>query len=138
MFYTSIQGEEPLFPDYFILPASERLHPGYNGTGRVPNAFGQISYSPARKQADIVGALVAGWADAGLHTETFWLGYVGVTAAMWHPGSPDPQETMNSFYPIFYGPHVTGMGRLYQLMSTRAQADLREFGSRLRTPASRV
>lgn len=121
MFYTSTQGAERLFPDYFIRPASERLHQDYSGVGRVPNAFEQISYSPARKQADIVGALVAGWADAGLHTETFWLGYVGVTAAMWHPGSPDPQETMNSFYPIFYGPRVAGMGRLYQLMSTQAQ-----------------
>src|SRR5262249_50961790 len=28
MIYTSTQGEERLFPDYFALPSSRRLHPG--------------------------------------------------------------------------------------------------------------
>lgn len=121
MIYTSTQGVEPLFPDYYVLPSSQRLHPGYDGTERVPGIFRQLSYTPARKQADLMGVVVAGWADSGLHPETFWLGYATGTAAGWHPGSPDPRQSMSAFYPLFYGPSATNMGRIYQLMSLQAQ-----------------
>src|SRR5690242_14834027 len=36
MIYTSTEGEERLFPDYFNLPESERVHPGRESTERVP------------------------------------------------------------------------------------------------------
>lgn len=122
MIYTSTQGEEPLFPDYYMLPSSARLHPGPTGTPRVQNMFEHISYTPSRKQADLLGVLVAGWADAGLHPETFWLGYATGAAAGWHPDSAaDPNEAMNSFHPLFYGPSAQNMARVYQLMSTQAQ-----------------
>jgi hypothetical protein len=68
-----------------------------------------------------MGTFIAGWADAGLHPETFWLGYASGPAAAWHKGSPSSQELMSSFYRLFYGPGATGMGRLYQLMSQQAQ-----------------
>jgi hexosaminidase len=64
---------------------------------------------------------VAGWADAGLHPETFWLGYATGTAAGWHPISPGPGELMNCFDRLFYGPSAKDMGRLYQLMSEQAR-----------------
>ncbi len=121
MVYVSTQGAESLFPDYYILPASERLHPDYSGTERLPGMFEHISFSTARQQADLMGVFVAGWADGGLHPETFWLGYATGPAAGWHPGSPDPRESMNAFYPLFYGPSATNMGRVYQLMSLEAQ-----------------
>ena len=36
MIYTSTVGEEQLFPQYYVLPSSEKLHPGPRGPGRAP------------------------------------------------------------------------------------------------------
>jgi hexosaminidase len=131
--YTSTQGVEPFFPDYYSLPADARLHAGHHGEGRVAGMLDRISgpaleswasdQSPhvVRDGADVMGTFVAGWGDSGLHPETFWLGYATGPAAGWHPISPDPNELMNSFYRLFYGPGASSMGRLYQLMSEQAQ-----------------
>jgi hypothetical protein len=119
--YSSSQGEEPLFPTYFPLPAARRLHPGRAAPRRVYDTFQTISSNPARKYADLMGTVNAAWGDSGLHPETFWLGYAGTASAAWHPGAPDPGETMASFYPIFYGLRVTRMDRVYELMSGQAQ-----------------
>ncbi len=127
MVYVSTQGEDPFFPEYYILPPSEHFHSASwaywhePGEGRVPEMFEHISYTTARKQADFMGVFVAGWADAGLHPEAFWLGYATGPAPGWHAGSPDPRESMSTFYPLFYGHSVTNMGRVYQLMSQQAQ-----------------
>ena len=121
MIYTSTEGEEKLFPDYFVGPATRRLHNERPKTERVASAVQKISHDSSRRNADLMGMIVAGWADMGLHAETFWLGYATVAAAGWHPASPDPRESMNAFYPLFYGPSVNRMDRLYQLMSWQAQ-----------------
>jgi len=119
--YTSTEGEEPLFPNYYILPSTRRLHAKSASNGRVTDMFNLISFTPARQNADLMGAFVAGWADAGLHPETFWLGYATGPATAWHPASASPAELMNSFYDLFYGPGAQNMGRLYQLLSEQAQ-----------------
>jgi hexosaminidase len=122
MIHTFTQGEERLFPNYFVLSDSELLHkPQRRETPRVPDGFEMISFHSARKQADLLGIINAGWADAGLHPETFWLGYVSINAYGWRPGTPDPQETMRSFYRLFYGPGAKDVERLYSLMSRQAQ-----------------
>ncbi len=121
MIYTSTEGEEKFFPWYFALPASKLLHPGRPATERVQETFRKISYDTARRDADLMGMINAGWADMGLHPETFWLGYATAASVGWHPGSPDPRESMSTFYPLFYGQTATNMDRLYQLMSTQAQ-----------------
>ncbi|MDQ6678164.1 MAG: beta-N-acetylhexosaminidase [Acidobacteriota bacterium] len=121
MIYTSTEGEEPLFPDYFVLPASQRMHPERLPRPHLEEIFRTISLNPAREQTDIMGMMNAGWADRGLHPETFWLGYAAAAAWGWHPASPDPAEARDSFYAQFYGPHATRMDRLYQLMSLQAQ-----------------
>ena len=123
MIYSSTQGEEKLFPSYYPPTSSRRLRPGPSAGDheRVADNFRAISFSPARKQAEIIGMVNAGWADMGLHPETFWLGYVASTAAGWHPASPQPEETMSAFYTLFYGEGATGVGRIYQLMSRQAQ-----------------
>ena len=121
MIYTSSEGEEKLFPDYFSLPASRRLHPAARSAPRVEETFRKISYDTARRDADLIGMVNAGWADMGLHAETFWLGYATAASAAWRPGSPDPRESMSAFYTLFYGWSQTHMNRLYQLMSTQAQ-----------------
>jgi hexosaminidase len=119
--YTSTQGEEPLFPQYYMLPSTRRVHVKSPDNGRVTDMFNLISFTPARQNADLMGVFVAGWADAGLHPETFWLGYATGPATAWHPASASPAELMNSFYDLFYGAGAQNMGRLYQLMSEQAQ-----------------
>jgi len=135
MIYTSTQGEERFFPDYFSLPNTRRLHPGRPEAGRVADGYRKIALDPAREQTDLIGAVVAGWADAGLHPETFWLGYAGITAAAWRPAPRSAQESSAVFYNLFYGDGAVHMNRVYQLMSQQAQfwSDSWEPG-----PASRI
>jgi hypothetical protein len=93
--------------------------------------------SPLPRQANLMGAFVAGWGDMGLHPETFWLGYATGPAAAWKPASADPQELMSSFYRLFYGPSATEMGSVYQGMSQQAefwQDSWEEKASSARTP----
>jgi hexosaminidase len=118
-----------LFPNYYLLPESEHLpgpaggsyEPAHQGPGVVEEMFDFISFNPARQQAAVMGSFVAGWADVGINPEAMWLGYSTGSAAAWHAAAPDPQESMNAFYRLFYGPNVVDMGRLYQLMSEQAQ-----------------
>jgi hypothetical protein len=134
MIYTSTEGEEQLFPQYYILPSSKRLHPAKTPeAGRVQEIFDQNSFtslenlsstrpdSAQANQADVIGSFVAGWADPGLHPEVFWLGYATGPASAWHRAAPDPKEMESSFYQLFYGFRATSIGRLYQLMSEQAQ-----------------
>ena len=121
--YTSTQGEERHFPVYFPIPADKRLHPEgrQRSTGHVEQIFRDISTNPARKYSELIGVVNAGWADSGLHAETFWLGYAAGTAAGWRPGSPDPEESTDNFFRLFYGWNAVNMDRLYRLMSYQAQ-----------------
>jgi hypothetical protein len=121
MIYTSSEGEEKLFPEYFPLPASRRIGQGRPAVRRVYDTFQKLASDSARRDGDLMGMINAGWADMGLHPETFWLGYATAAAAGWHPGSPDPAESMATFYPLYYGHRVAGMDRIYQLMSEQAQ-----------------
>ena len=121
MIYTSSEGEEKLFPDYFPLPPSKRVHQDRPASPRVADTFQKIAFDSSRKDADLMGMINAGWADMGLHPETFWLGYATAGAAGWHPRTPNPSESMAAFYPLYYGHQVVGMDRAYQLMSTQAQ-----------------
>jgi hypothetical protein len=80
--------------------------------------------------------VVAGWADMGLHPETFWLGYATITAAGWKPASPSVQQSAASFYRLFYGGNALNMNRVYQLMSQQAHfwLDSWEWGPSHRKP----
>jgi hexosaminidase len=122
MIYTSTQGEERHFPEYSLLPADKRLHPRRVGgsAGRVEQVAQKIATDPARKSAQVIGAICAGWADSGLHPETFWLGYAAGMAAAWNPAG-ETAESASAFYKLFYGPHAEDMDRLYRLMSWQAQ-----------------
>jgi hexosaminidase len=148
MVYTSVEGEEPLFPNYYLLPDADLLHPSEQRIGRVQEMVGSIKQSslerlssmqgahPMPGQADVMGVFIAGWADAGLHPETFWLGYATAPAAAWNP-HVSPDELMDSFYALFYGRGATRMGRVYQLMSEQAEFwddSWDRFASSVRTP----
>lgn len=133
--YTSTEGEEPLFPNYYLLPPSSLVHPNreQESEGRVQEMIDLITDSsiarlssmqpghPLPGQADLMGVFIAGWADAGLHPETFWLGYATAPASAWNPRQSPSDELMSSFYRLFYGPGAAQMGRVYQLMSEQAE-----------------
>lgn len=121
MIYTATQGEEGVFPDYYPLPASRRLHSDRERVGRGQEVFEKISFDQSRGVADLHGAIVAGWGDAGQHSEDFWLGYATGMAAAWHPGSTDSRELIAAFFPLFYGWTADRMDRAYQLLSYQAQ-----------------
>jgi hypothetical protein len=133
MIYTSTEGEEQLFPQYYILPSSQRLHSAPAGVGRVQEMWEHASLTSLdslsstrpdfaqANQADLMGIFLAGWADPGLHPETFWLGYATGLAAGWHRGASTPEELQSSFYNLFYGPGASEMGAVYQMMSEQAQ-----------------
>jgi hexosaminidase len=120
MIYTNSQPDDPLFPGTTILPAQDEVHP-QTVEDRTAQVFNEISFTSARKEAELMGAGVYAWGDLGPHPETFWLGYAVGAAAAWHPGSENPRELSESFYRLFYGLGATQMGRLYQLMSRQAQ-----------------
>lgn len=119
--YTNSLPDEPLFPAYYVLSPKDQLRSGEGAQERATQVFDEISFSSARKQADIMGAGIYAWGDMGPHPETYWLGYAVGASAAWHPGSPDPRQLTQSFYDLFYGRGASEMGRLYQLMSAQAQ-----------------
>ncbi|HEX5413572.1 MAG TPA: beta-N-acetylhexosaminidase [Terriglobia bacterium] len=130
MIFTSTVGwKELLFPSYYVRPATEMLpgpsggafEPVPPGPGVIPEMFNLISYAPDRDYAEIIGANVCGWGDAGLHPETMWLGYATGMASAWHPGAENPRELMSSFYKLFYGAGTESMGEVYQMMSEQGQ-----------------
>jgi hypothetical protein len=119
--YVSTQGEERLFPEYFPLPSQRRLHPARGGPGRVESAVRNVAASTARQNSDLMGMIVAGWADSGLHPSAFWLGYATIAAAGWKPDQPPADEAMSTFFSLFHGRSASQMRRVYQLLSQQAQ-----------------
>jgi hypothetical protein len=121
MIYTSTEGEERLFPNYALAPAERLLHAPGKRAGRVAEAIAAVRSDAARQKGDLMGLLVAGWADMGLHPETFWLGYAAIASAGWNPATADAGRDSQTFYRMFYGPSVARMDRIYELMSRQAQ-----------------
>jgi hexosaminidase len=120
MIFTSTEGEEMLFPSYYARSDSRRLHAAISSE-RVPEQFEKISFDPSRELGHVIGEINCGWADSGLHPETFWLGYATSAAAGWHAGVPDAREAMSMFHVLFYGPGAANMEQVYQLLSLQAR-----------------
>ena len=128
LIYTSTQGEEPLFPNYYHFSAIENkivsgrvLANNDAPEGRVQGLINSISSSMAGGDPDIMGVIVAAWSDAGLNPETFWLGYVTGTAAAWNNTRADAADLTSRFFRSFYGPEAFSMEKIYRLMSTQAE-----------------
>lgn len=130
MIFTSTVGwKEFLFSNYYLLPPENHIpnrakgayEPVMRGPGYVGQMLDTIENTAARKNADLMGTFVAGWADTGIHPEAMWLGYATGSAAAWHPKAASEQELMSLFYPLFYGSAASNMGRVYQLMSEQGQ-----------------
>jgi hexosaminidase len=119
MIFTSTEGEEPLFPNYFLLP---RPHEAQSSDTELKDIVNKISFDSSRANTDLIGEVDAGWKDSGVNPETFWLGYVVSGSVGWHPGPPSIHELSSSFYSLFYGKKTVNMDHIYQLMSDQAQA----------------
>ncbi len=122
LIYTSTQGGEPLFPNYYPLPASKTLHKENEKlAARVPDLLQTITKAVNEKTADLAGVIVAGWADAGLHPQTFWLGYATGAAMGWNHSGTNADELAERFYATFYGTENAGLKRMFELTSRQAQ-----------------
>ncbi|ULQ52136.1 beta-N-acetylhexosaminidase [Flavihumibacter fluvii] len=129
--YTATQGVEPLFPTYYPLAPKELFKdfPPDNydeeqqsmiAKGRVGEMLAEITNATTAGKADFMGVFVAGWADAGLNPETFWLGYATGAAAGWKSKATTAADLMTRFYHSFYTNSVE-MEKTYRLLSTQAE-----------------
>lgn len=121
--YTYTQGGEVLFPVYYPLSSGDSTRDKEldRATGRVEGMRQTISSAIAEKKADFTGVIIAGWADAGLHPETFWLGYATGAAMGWNNTALTAKELTGKFYNSFYGLGTIDMDTVYQLLSKQAQ-----------------
>lgn len=95
--YSSIQGAEFLFPNYF---ATNYRNKEING--RLYDAHRDI-INRETDGASLIGTFAAAWDDSGLHNETFWLGWATVTQYGWTKNTPTLQQNIADFMDVFYG-----------------------------------
>ena len=114
--YTSMQGDEKLFPNHLPLGTD-----GEAGPGRLQITFENLSNGRFR-QGRPIGVYGAAWDDSGLHSETFWLGCSAVVQWGWSRGAPAPEQHATEFMRLYYGPRVTGMVEVYRMMQRQARA----------------
>lgn len=104
--YSSIQGSERLFSNYF-----SANYMGISRTVREGIAAG----------AKPIGSFAAAWDDCGLHEEVFHLGWATVTQYAWNPSGPTSEQTVADFMDVFYGQHSPDMTSVYKLLNEGAQ-----------------
>ncbi|CAL1518505.1 beta-N-acetylhexosaminidase [Chitinophaga sp. MM2321] len=121
--YTATQGAEPIFPNYY--PSHTKDTVMEDGSDRSSNRVGamlkEITTAINDKQSTFMGVVIAGWADAGLHPETFWLGYATGTAAGWNYHGATAADLTSRFYNSFYGTSAVDIDTIYRLLSTQAE-----------------
>ncbi len=113
--YNSMQGEELLFPNYF-----PTLYRGRRIIGRLNDVFGEVTRLETRG-ANIIGSFAAAWDDAGLHSETFWLGWATVTQYAWTKSTPELQQSTADFMNLFYGYGSQNMTQIYRTLEEGAR-----------------
>jgi hexosaminidase len=65
--------------------------------------------------------ILAAWGDAGLHLETFWLGWAAGLSWGWNPAAPSPEEAAAQFCRLFHGAEAVGMVEAYRLLDRLAR-----------------
>ena len=111
--YSSMQGGEKLFPNYF-----PTVYRGREIEGRLRGASTTVTRG-LEIGADPIGSFAAAWDDSGLHEECFWLGWATVTQYAWTPGKPAIEQNVADFMDTFYGP---GHGEMVEIYRTLEQA----------------
>ena len=106
--YSSMQGAEKLFPNHFAYDEN-----GKRRTGRLEDAYQRTLRGKASK-GNPIGTFAAAWDDAGLHNETFWLGWAIMAEYGWTPVSPTVEQAAATFMRLYYGPDVIDMVQVYR------------------------
>ncbi|QRR04143.1 beta-N-acetylhexosaminidase [Dyadobacter sandarakinus] len=121
--YTATQGAEPIFPNYYPLHTKSAVMADGSdrSSGRVADMMKEINTAFADNLSSFAGVVIAGWADAGLHPETFWLGYATATAAGWNSKNLTPENASARFMNAFYGPKQKDMDSIYHVLSEQAE-----------------
>ncbi len=104
--YSSIQGGERLFSNYFsdnYMSISRTVRDGITAG------------------ANPIGSFAAAWDDSGLHEEVFHLGWATVTQYAWNIYGPTTEQTVADFMDVFYGHSSPDMTSVYKLMIGGAQ-----------------
>ncbi len=114
LIYTSMQGEELLFPNNFAYESRGRLVTGH--LAETCETLGRMS-SLGRP----LGTYGAAWDDSGLHGETFWLGWSTVAQYGWRPAGVSVDQHAADFGNVFYGPAVGAVSGLYRAMQSQAR-----------------
>ncbi len=114
LIYTSMQGDELLFPDHLSMERDGKLQPG-----RLEQTFRDISRMAT--QGRPIGVYGAAWDDSGLHSETFWLGWSAVAQSAWNPDSPSVEQHVADFMNVFYGPGVQDLTGIYRAIQSQAR-----------------
>ena len=104
--YSSIQGSERLFSNYF-----STNYIGISHTVRDGITAG----------ANPIGSFAAAWDDCGLHEEVFHLGWATVTQYAWNNYGPTMEQTVADFMDVFYGQNSPDMTSVYKLLIEGAQ-----------------
>ncbi|WP_229206934.1 glycoside hydrolase family 20 zincin-like fold domain-containing protein [Dyadobacter crusticola] len=121
--YTATQGAEPIFPNYYPLHTKTAVMADGSdrSSGRVGDMFREIGTAFKDNLSSFMGVVIAGWADAGLHPETFWLGYTTGTAAGWNNKNLTPADASARFMNAFYGPKQKDIDSIYHVLSEQAE-----------------
>jgi len=112
--YTSMQGDELLFPNHLSLE-------GERGLSRGRLAAAREALSRRVREGNAIGVYGAAWDDSGLHGETFWLGWATVAQCGWKPDTPSIEQHVAEFMNLFYGPNTTGMVEVYRGLQAQAR-----------------
>jgi len=116
--YSSQQGGELLFPNYF---SSGFLYRGKPVQGRLADPARNVARMLTLMKTKPLGTFAAAWDDSGLHNETFWLGWATVTQYGWSPDRPAVEQNVADFMDVFYGPGSQDMVELYRSLMERAR-----------------
>ncbi|MBS1599481.1 MAG: family 20 glycosylhydrolase [Bacteroidetes bacterium] len=120
--YTYTQGEEPLFPNYYSIHSIDTVvAESTHSSNRIAGMLKDIRAAVDGKNSTLMGVIIAGWADAGLNPETFWLGYTTGAAMAWNIKNANPEDLARRFFISFYGDEKLNMKRIYELLSTQAE-----------------
>ena len=115
--YSSQQGEEYFFPNYFN---SNFLYRGNPVRGRVYEPKATVNELLDRG-VETIGTFAAAWDDSGLHDEVFWLGWTTITQYSWSPESPSVEQSVADFMDAYYGPGNQDMIEIYRTLMEGAR-----------------
>ncbi len=118
LIYSSLQGSELLFPNYF---SSRFQDDGRPVSGNLGKASQAVADSLGKTPNEHIGTYAAAWDDSGLHNELFWLGWAVMSQYGWSPAGPRVEQVTADFMDVFYGPGNQDMIEVYRTLMEGAR-----------------